>query len=252
MEDVNMRIPVITLAAVGIAACCLVCLNNVNKTKSNEETTFQTLAQDVSNESPSVVKTMMIPVAPVTSSNLENVEEYTSPYNFDELHAANEEIIAWVNIPDTSLDYPIVFNGTEDYLHQDLNKENSYSGTPFLDEKAENPMKDFVNIIYGHHMKDGSMFSAIDDYNDAVFFEAHNEINIYLENETLNLHPVATITGKADAAIRTIQSIADLKAFAEDKDITVGAIPSEISELYVFVTCNYSGKDFRTYLICTK
>ena len=101
-------------------------------------------------------------------------------------------------------------------------------------------------------MKNGTLFSDIDKYNDPSYFETHKDINIYTENEELNLHPVATITGKADAAIRTIQNADDLESFAEGKNIAAGTIPDEVEDLYVFVTCNYSGNDFRTYLICTR
>lgn len=256
-----MRIPLITLAAFGIAAGCFICMSNINAAKEKEAIEFSILATEYSKTAHAIVQKTS-PLVGIENSDLETrqhatlegelIEEYESPYDFNELHAVNEDIIAWVNIPGTKIDYPIVFDGTDDYLHQNLDKEYSYSGTPYIDKEAENPMKDAVNIIYGHHMKNGTLFSDIDKYNDPSYFETHKDINIYTENEELNLHPVATITGKADAAIRTIQNADDLKSFAEGKNIAAGTIPDEMEDLYVFVTCNYSGNDFRTYLICTR
>lgn len=258
-----MKIPLITLAAFGISVGCFVFMNNVNSVKAKEANDFSILAMNVAEIAHDTVeKTMINNVGIENKGKTEpkkfNTDEvkvtipYESPYDFDKLHDVNEDIIAWVNIPGTKVDYPIVFDGTDGYLHQNLDKEYSYSGTPYIDKETENPLKDPVNIIYGHHMKNGTLFSDIDKYNDPSYFETHKDINIYTENEELNLHPVATITGKADAAIRTIQNADDLKSFAEGKDIAAGTLPDEVEDLYVFVTCNYSGNDFRTYLICTK
>jgi len=258
----KMRIPLITLAAFGIAAGCFICYSNVNSAKKQEVQDFSMLAASVSNFAHKTAETVVDANVGIGNKGkaenrtfdtveTEPTDPYESPYDFNELHDVNEDIIAWVNIPGTKVDYPIVFNGTDDYLHQNLDKEYSYSGTPFIDKEAENPLKDTVNIIYGHHMKNGTLFSDIDRYNDASYFDAHKDINVYTENETLNLHPVATITGKADAAIRTIQNADDLNAFAIGKNI-VGTLPEVVDELYVFVTCNYSGNNFRTYLVCTK
>lgn len=256
-----MRIPLITLAAFGISVGCFVYMNNVNAAKEKESIEFSILATEYFNTAHAIAQKTS-PLVGIENSDIktrqpvtlegELIEEYESPYDFNELHDVNEDIIAWVNIPGTKIDYPIVFDGTDSYLHQNLDKEYSYSGTPYIDKEAENPLKDPVNIIYGHHMKNGTLFSDIDKYNDPSYFETHKDINIYTENEELNLHPVATITGKADAAIRTIQNADDLKSFAEGKDIAAGTLPDEVEDLYVFVTCNYSGNDFRTYLICTK
>ncbi|WP_373266197.1 class B sortase [Hungatella hathewayi] len=255
----KMRIPFITLAAFGIAVGCFIFVNNVNAAKEKEEFEFSVLAVENFKSANKQAQSTVVGIGNkdkvetrlLNTMNKETTE-YESHYNFNELHVVNEDVVAWVNIPGTEIDYPIVFDGTDDYLHLNLSKEYSYSGTPFIDKLAKNPLKDTVNIIYGHHMKNGTLFSDIDKYNDASYFEEHKEINVYTEHEELNLHPVVTITGKADAAIRTIQSTDDLSAFAQGKDITVGTLPEEINELYVFVTCNYSGNDFRTYLICTK
>lgn len=253
-----MRIPLLTLAAIGITAGCIILIGKADTAKATENLDFSSLATSVETAAPTACsETMEVYVHTEEMNALQEkmmnlTKKYTSPYDFEKLHEANEDIIAWVNIPGTNVDYPITFNGTEDYLHQNLDKEYSYSGTPFMDKNTQSPLKDTVNIIYGHHMKNGTIFSAIDDYNDAKFFKEHDEINIYSETKELNLHPLVSITGKADAAIRDIRSADDLKAFAKGKNITAGRLPDEVDELYVFVTCNYTGKDFRTYLVCIK
>ena len=248
-----MRVPVVTLTAVGLAVGCFICFNSIEDKKTTETEKFVTVAEIAAVEEKAEVKEAESMIETESKAEIEEDTEmaYVSPYDFAELHAINDDIVAWVTIPETSVDYPIVFNGDEDYLEKGLDGQYSYSGTPFVDKEASEPMKDNVNIVYGHHMKDGSMFAAIDEYNDPDFFKAHNNIIVFLEEEELSLTPIVTITGKADASVRTIDSVDSLNEFAEGKTISAGELPENVDDLYVFVTCNYTGNDYRTYLICS-
>lgn len=250
-----MRVPVVTLVAVGIAVGCFAWFNHAEEKKNTDVQAFSLVAELVTEDTKKAMKINKTFVE--TETKVKRIEEdenlvYVSPYDFEELNEINDEIVAWVNIPETSVDYPIVFNGTDDYIHKDLQGEYSYAGTPFVDKTAAEPMRDSVNVIYGHHMKDGSMFAAIDQYNDPIFFQEHNVINVYLNDKEMTLTPVMTITGKADAAVREIITVDSLNEFAKGKTITAGDLPEDFEYLYIFVTCNYSDKDFRTYLVCSK
>ena len=94
----------------------------------------------------------------------ENQEE-TVTVDFEALKKINPEIIAWIRIPDTRIDYPVV-QGTDNeyYLKHTFKKTEHVAGSIFLD-KDNSP--DFTNrktILYGHNMKDGSMFQGLHKY----------------------------------------------------------------------------------------
>lgn len=83
----------------------------------------------------------------------------------NELIAKNPDCVAWVRIDDTKIDYPIMQtkDNPEYYLRRNFKKEYSYTGTPFLDAACD--MNEGVNlIVYGHNMRDGTMFADLLKY----------------------------------------------------------------------------------------
>lgn len=98
----------------------------------------------------------------------------------------NPDCIGWLNIPDTVIDYPVAHSMDEPtyYLHRDLDKNYSFPGTIFMDTDANiNTLSNNVTI-YGHHMRNGSMFASLEEYESEKYYNKHK--TIYLE--TINGH----------------------------------------------------------------
>lgn len=96
------------------------------------------------------------------------------------LFAENSECIGWLCIPDTAIDYPVMYtpNAPQKYLRRNFYGEYSQSGVPFLDYRC-NP--DSGNLlIYGHNMKNGTMFSDLKKYLDADFLDSHQTIELQI------------------------------------------------------------------------
>ncbi|MDD5904935.1 MAG: class B sortase [Clostridium sp.] len=106
-----------------------------------------------------------------TSPHYEATEtqEQTSPH-YDELYEMNSDFIGWLNIPNTNIDYPVMFTPGEPeyYLRRAFDKTSSQSGTPFIGENG-NIDSDCL-IIYGHNMKNDTMFGTLDNYADKAFW----------------------------------------------------------------------------------
>ena len=85
------------------------------------------------------------------------------------LYEKNPELIGWLKIPNTKIDYPVMHTPADPdfYLHHTFDGSNSRSGTPFLDGQCD--MDSDCIIIYGHNMKNGTMFGTLDNYADAAF-----------------------------------------------------------------------------------
>ena len=90
------------------------------------------------------------------------------------LHAENPDCIYWITIPDTPVDYPVMYRPQDKdyYLHRDFYGNYLASGTLYLEEDCDPKIGDNL-IIYGHHMNSGSMFAALDKYKSRDFYEAH-------------------------------------------------------------------------------
>ena len=107
--------------------------------------------------------------------------------DFKALKKINPDIVAWIRIPDTSIDYPVV-QGNDDsyYLTHTFKKAEHVAGAIFLDSDNNADFSDDKNIIYGHNMKDGSMFQGLHKYENEQYLETHNKVYLYLpEGQTL-------------------------------------------------------------------
>lgn len=93
------------------------------------------------------------------------------------LKEQNADCIGWVSVADTRIDYPVMYTpqDPEYYLHRNFEKKDSRAGTPFLGA-GSNPDDQHTNsqIIYAHHMRDGSMFGELEKFNDAEFLNGHS------------------------------------------------------------------------------
>lgn len=98
------------------------------------------------------------------------------------LHEQNPDFFGWLTIEGTVVDYPVMYTpeNSEYYLHRDFEKNYSGSGVPFLDGAYREGYGNY--LIYGHHMKNGSMFASLPEYADAEFWQEHR----YLSFDTLD------------------------------------------------------------------
>ena len=99
--------------------------------------------------------------------------------NYRRLKEQNPDLVGWIRIPGTPVDYPVMW--TEKYLRTDFNGNHSLSGLPFVSADCNvSPMPDekaYSNtLIYGHHMQDGSMFAVLTQYEKQDFYEKHKTI----------------------------------------------------------------------------
>lgn len=94
------------------------------------------------------------------------------------LKSTNKNIIGWIEIEDTKINYPILQdNSNLYYLKHTYNKKYSSSGSIFTTN--ENPFIDNETVIYGHNMKNGSMFSSLGKYLDKDYLYSHQNFKIY-------------------------------------------------------------------------
>lgn len=172
--------------------------------------------------------------------------------DFGALCAVNPDTVAWLSVPGTSIDGPVVQaadNGT--YLNRDFEGRQSAAGTLFLDCDSDPDLMGRHSVIYGHHMKDGGMFAPLVKFREEEFFREHKEIDLYLPDRMLRLLPVAAVVCGSDGRRRKTRfgSREELAAYAEE--MTAGCpfrrpLPEALNRLYSFVTCSYETEDART------
>ena len=104
-------------------------------------------------------------------------ENINSNYNLENIAKINSDVVGWIKIEGTNIDYPVMQNG-DYYLHRNIYKNYSSHGTPYLAEYCNVQYSDNL-IIYGHHMNDNSMFAQLDDYKKHSFYKSHRFIKFY-------------------------------------------------------------------------
>lgn len=94
--------------------------------------------------------------------------------DLEALREVNPDVIGWIRIPDSNVDYPLLQGTDNDYYlkHTWDGKENSV-GSIFLEHRNSPELTDFNTIVYGHNMNDGSMFANIKRYNTEWYWERH-------------------------------------------------------------------------------
>lgn len=99
--------------------------------------------------------------------------------DFAALQQVNPEVIGWIYIPDTNISYPLVQGAdNEYYLNHTWRKTSSSVGAIFLDERNSKDFSDFNTIIYGHRMRNNSMFGTLNQYKNADFWANHPYVYI--------------------------------------------------------------------------
>lgn len=104
--------------------------------------------------------------------------------DFAELKATvNPDIYAWIYIPDTLIDYPVLQHPTDNlyYLEHNLDGSKGYPGCIYTEDYNARDFSDPNTVVYGHNMKNGTMFAGLHKFEDSTYFGEHPYIYIYTE-----------------------------------------------------------------------
>lgn len=108
--------------------------------------------------------------------------------DFAAAQAVNPDVYAWIWVPGTNIDYPILQSATEDdayYLNHTIEKKEGLPGTIYTEKYNSKEFTDPVTVVYGHNMKNGSMFADLHKYEDKAFFDSNPYIYIYLPDKAI-------------------------------------------------------------------
>lgn len=192
----------------------------------------------------------------------ESVQEETISENrLKKLKSLNEDVVGWLEIKGTAINYPVMYtpDRPQYYLNRNFYKEYSISGTPFLDEELElEPLSDNL-IIYGHNMKNGSMFHTLVNYKEQTFWEQNQQITFETHKEQYIYDIFAVINVNVDTQdaqiIYTTQSFQYEKQFKQymeaikrNEFYQTGIEPTYGSQLITLSTCE-TGKDNERILV---
>lgn len=122
----------------------------------------------------------------IEEENAEDLAEFYVPaktIDWKALREINEDIYAWITVPGTVIDYPVLQHAEEMdyYLNHNLDGSRGYPGCIYTQPINAKEWDDPHTVLYGHNMKDGTMFDGLHQYEDSLFFEENPYIYIYSE-----------------------------------------------------------------------
>ena len=178
------------------------------------------------------------------------------------LKAVNSQVVGWIQIPGSQINYPVYqTTDNEYYLHTNAKGEWSIGGQIFMDyENNPNGLIDQQTILYGHHMRNGSMFQFIGALNDQNTFNKVETIWYVTPTQTYELEPVFTYhTDEDDDEVRQFNftSVDEFRSYLKDRLSRAVSSRSDAAEVIsrtehvlTLFTCNYTDQYGRTMLIC--
>ena len=163
-----------------IFVACIVILIYQKKVQEDAEQRFEDLANmTIETESNEVEEERETEVT--EEPEILDVEIPEKNLDWNALYKENEDIYAWIYIPNTNVDYPILQHPTEldYYLNRNLDGSSGYPGCIYTQNLNSTDFMDPMTVIYGHNMKNGSMFQTLHDFADGAFFEENKYVYIY-------------------------------------------------------------------------
>ena len=128
------------------------------------------------------------------------VMEEMAAINLDALRETNEDVLGWIRIPNTRIDYPLLQGEDNDYyLKFTCDKQYNSVGSIFLEHTNSPDLTDFNTIVYGHNMRDGSMFADLRVYSLQEYWEAQPYVYIVTDAGVYRYEIFAFLSADVDS-----------------------------------------------------
>lgn len=189
-------------------------------------------------------------------------EEYALS-GYENLLKINPQVLGWIAVPGTQLSFPLLQGEDNDfYLHHDIYGQASRYGAIFADYRADLYGGESNIIIYGHHMRNGSMFGSLKEYDNVSYYEEHPSFFLFLPEEEREYEIIAVLRNdiysrKEEpfqyydyARIETKEMFDEYCQGIKSHSLYDTGLTAEYGdELVTLCTCSYSGRDQRLLVV---
>ena len=230
---------------------------------NREESAFQELAEVVAaEESPTADSDGARPAATGEPEAGTNVFS-----GYQKLHEQNSDMVGWIKIDGTAIDYPVMYTPDDGdyYLTRGFDKQKAKSGVPFIDQRCVLEPPGSNTIIYGHHMKNGTMFAGLEQYKDEEFFKEHPTIRFDTLHKRQEYEIIAVFESRIYAPNEKVfkhynfinaNSQADFDEYMQNINALslyeTGVNASYGDELVTLITCDYKVEDGQMVVVAVK
>ncbi len=174
--------------------------------------------------------------------------------DFDKLKKINADICGWIDIPAITVSYPILQGENNDaYLHHLPDGTYNFCGSIFIDERCKNDFSSPVTVIYGHCMKDGSMFAKLGRFLDKSLIKNNGTFKIYTPDKTITAKILNCFEITKNSEIYNLPknklSEDYIKNFYSETGTDLSKIDTNTYNLVLLSTCSFSFESASTDLV---
>lgn len=180
--------------------------------------------------------------------------------SFGELMEQNPDVIAWLTIDDTNIDYPVVQGENNSYyLNRDALGDYSLSGSIFVDSENASDFSNPYTLLYGHHMDYDVMFGGLDHFEDEDYFYSHRTGRLWISDDSYYEVTVVSclatdaydsrafcVTPDEDENLLTV-----MHEYLKEKSLIYADDVDTDAHLLGLSTCTSAGTNARTLVFCT-
>ncbi len=210
-------------------------------------------------------KSSTLPSMDISTQMLAEASASAILEQYCELSRQNRDLIGWIKIDGTEIDYPVMYTGDDFYLRHSFDKTDSKSGLPFIDKRCAVKPFGTNTIIYAHNMKNGTMFSGLLNYKSSDYYAEHPIIRFDTLYEAQEYKIVAVFESevyqKSDMVFKHYNFLnADNHAAFDEYSAGIKALslydtgiyPEYGDELITLMTCSYHTENGRFVVVAKK
>lgn len=189
----------------------------------------------------------------VAIKNADDKEKFR--VDFDELMKINKDTVGWIRFykEPSQINYPVVQGADNDlYLHKTFSANENTLGAIFVDAAASSDFTDKNTIIYGHRMKDGSMFRKLEEYKDEDFWKENPYFYIYTPDGreiTYKIYSVGQVLDTSDTYLTSFASDEEYQTFLDmtmkEADYDTGVKVTTDDTVVTLSTCTAASDEHR-------
>lgn len=223
--------------------CIYNIINYFNNSKKNKRLTDE-------------LKNIAVKEIPQDNKIEDNEIKSTTPIevDFNKLKEINSNINAWIYMEDSIINYPIVKgNDNSFYLNHSIDGKYNPNGSLFIDYRNKDNFEDMVTYIYGHHMKNNTMFGNLELFKEQNYYDNHKEMYLFTKEDNYILELFAGFTTADGSKIYNYintKSNEEIVQYAKDKsnfESNVEILPE--NKIVVLSTCSYDYENARYVLL---
>ena len=178
---------IISIVSLVIVLVALIALGILLYSYKQARDTYNELALQAKTSASSGDRDVVLSDDEADAEAAEIIDPVDIPVDFEFLKGENQDIIGWIQVDGTQIDYPVLYDTTYNryYLRHNFKGTNTAYGSIFILGENADDFTDFNTVVYGHNMLDRSMFAQLHQFRKQEFFDSHGQIIIYTPDRKL-------------------------------------------------------------------